>query len=196
LHARESLYRAIQSVAKTVEWYLEDRFVMVALLEGTQAPDLSLTALDGSRYSLYQRLRESPVVLLAFFKVSCPVCHLEFPYLERLHRSYPKMPIWGVSQDDVDSTVTFCKMYGVTFPSLIDSTLASSQHYGITHVPSVFLIGNDRTIRQTIVGFHKSDLDRLGKELAMQAGMTYKPVFTEADEVPEMKPGCMSKQPL
>jgi peroxiredoxin len=169
---------------------------MVALLEGTQAPDLSLPSLDGSRYSLYQRLKESPLVLLAFFKVSCPVCHLEFPYLERLHRSYPKLPIWGISQDDVDATVAFCKMYGVTFPSLLDDNgLFASIDYGITHVPSVFLVTSDRMIRQTIVGFSKSDLDKLGKELARYASSAYKPLFTEADEVPEMKPGCMAKQP-
>src|SRR5580704_7841495 len=113
---------------------------MVALLAGTQAPDLSLTSTDGLRYSLYQRLQESPVVLLAFFKVSCPVCQFEFPYLERLHRSYYTMPIWAVSQDDSDSTVAFAKRFGLTFPSLLDDGLTATVQYGLTNVPSLFLI--------------------------------------------------------
>ena len=169
---------------------------MVALLEGTQAPDLSLTSTDGSRYSLYQRLRESPVVLLAFYKVSCPVCHLEFPYLERLHRSYPRLPIWGISQDDEDATVTFSKMFGITFPTLLDHSLDVSVKYGITHVPSVFLVGSDKMIRQTIVGFSKADLERLNLELATAMDFSSKPLFSAADEVPEFRPGCVSKQPL
>jgi peroxiredoxin len=168
---------------------------MVALLEGTQAPDLSLTSSDGSRYSLYQKLKESQVVLLAFYKVSCPVCHLEFPYLERLHRSFPKLPIWGISQDDEDATVTFSKMFGITFPTLLDSGLDLSVKYGITHVPSVFLVGADKMILQTIVGFSKADLEKLNLELATVMEFSSKPLFSSADEVPEFRPGCLSKQP-
>jgi hypothetical protein len=85
-------------------------------------------------------------------------------------------------------------MYGVTFTSLIDDGLSASGNYGITHVPSVFLVSKDRTIRQTIVGFNKSDLEKLCKQLAEYADVSYKPLFSAADEVPEMKPGCMSKQ--
>ena len=169
---------------------------MVALLEGAQAPNLSLISTDGSSYSLYQRLRESPVVLLAFFKTSCPVCHFEFPYLERLHRSFPSVPIWGISQDDADSAVAFSRMFGITFPGLLDEQLSTSVAYGITHVPTTFLIAEDKLIRQTVVGFNKSDLEKLAVELAMVTGVSSKPLFSSADEVPQMRPGCASKQPV
>jgi peroxiredoxin len=162
---------------------------MVTLLEGTQAPDLTAKSTDGLGYSLYQSLRESHVVLLAFFKVSCPVCQFEFPYLERLHRGYPKIPIWAVSQDDLDATVAFRRMYGITFPTLLDQHLSSTVEYGLTNVPSVFLIGNDKKVRQAIFGFDKVELEKLNLELAMIAGVSSKPLFSSADEVPLLRPG-------
>jgi peroxiredoxin len=168
---------------------------MVELLEGTKAPAVSLTSIDGTAYSLYQTLKESQTILLAFTKASCPVCQLEFPYLERLHRSYPNVPIWGISQDDGDATNAFAKMFGITFPMLLDLKLASTVEYGLKFVPSLFLIGAEGKIKQTIIGFVKSDLEKLNLELAMASGYSSKPLFSVADEVPAVKPGCTSKQP-
>jgi peroxiredoxin len=162
---------------------------MVALLEGTQAPDFKLSSIGGQTYSLSQTLRERSLVLIAFFKVSCPVCQFEFPYLERLHRSYPTAAIWGLSQDDADATAAFAKMFGITFPMLLDFRLQTTVDYGLTNVPSVFLIGDDQKIRQTIVGFVKDDLEKSNLELAMSSGNSSKPLFTSADEVPAFRPG-------
>ncbi len=162
---------------------------MVALAQGTKAPPFSLKGLDGLPYSLTDTIKHSPVVLAAFFKVSCPVCQLTFPYLERLHRSYPAIPIWGVSQDDADATVAFARMYGTTFPILLDDGLETTVAYDLTNVPSIFLIDEGRTIRESVVGFVKSDLELLNRELAQHAGLTRVPLFTAADEVPELKPG-------
>lgn len=168
---------------------------MVALIEGTKAPTFSLNSLEGTRYSLQEALRNDPVVLIAFLKVSCPVCHLEFPYLERLHRGYPSAVIWGISQDDSDATRSFAKMFGVTFPILLDESLDTSVSYQLTHVPSLFLIGKDLTIKQSSVGFVKSDLVKLNELLAESLEQPLVPLFTEADEVPALRPGCMAKQP-
>lgn len=167
-----------------------------ALKEGTKAPAVSLTSLDGTTYSLSQRLKESQLVLLAFLKVSCPVCHLAFPYLERLHRSYPGIPIWGISQDDADASTSFAKMFGITFPILLDDGLSATVEYGLTTVPSLFLVAADGTIQMTSVGFVKAELENLNLELAMASGASSKPLFTSADEVPAVRPGCASKQPV
>ncbi len=168
---------------------------MVALAEGTQAPSFTLHTGDGTAYSLSQTLEKNALVLLAFLKVGCPACQLVFPYLERIHRSYPHTPIWGISQDDADATAAFAKMYGITFPILLDENLSSTVDYDLNIVPSLFLVGKDRSIRKTIVGFAKSDLENLSLQLAVASGSTAVPVFTQADEVPELKPGCESKRP-
>ena len=162
---------------------------MVALTPGTQAPLFTLKSMEGIKCSLQLTLQQSPVVLLAFFKVSCPVSQFEFPYLERLHRSYRSLPIWGVSQDDADATEAFARMYGCTFPMLLDEALESTVKYDLTNVPSLFLISTNQTISRTIVGFVKNDLEQLNEDLASYAKQTLVPLFTAADEVPELKPG-------
>lgn len=162
---------------------------MVALIEGTKAPGFSLAGADNKRYSLQDAAKHNKLIVLAFFKVSCPICQFEFPYLERLHRSYPDVPIWGVSQDDVDATRSFARMFGITFPTVIDEALQTTVEYDLTNVPSVFLVGGDMFIKQTIVGFVKADLEKLNVELARCAEQPLVPLFTAADEVPEFKPG-------
>src|SRR5882724_5663813 len=122
---------------------------MTALSAGTKAPDISLAAVDGTTFSLQSALQKGPV-LAAFFKVSCPVCQYAFPYLARLHKSYgaQKITIVGISQDDKRNTTAFLKEYGVTFPALLDDPngYPVSNAYGLTNVPTLFLIGQDGEI--------------------------------------------------
>ena len=56
---------------------------MAHLTSGKTAPDFSLTGLDGETHSLGSLLHGGPVVV-AFFKISCPVCQFTFPYLQRI----------------------------------------------------------------------------------------------------------------
>src|SRR5208283_4468296 len=94
---------------------------MPALREGTKAPDFSLPALDGGKFSLQDALQRGPV-LAVFFKVSCPVCQYSLPFFERLHKAYgsQKVAMVGISQDDKGNTAVFLKEYSVTFPVLLD----------------------------------------------------------------------------
>ena len=162
---------------------------MVALTEGTKAPSFTLKGIDSVSYSLQSTLRHHSVVLLSFFKVSCPVCQLTLPYLERLHRSYRSVPIWGISQDDADATQAFARMYGLTFPMLLDEGLDSTVNYDLTNVPSIFLVSSEQIIVQTTVGFVKANLEQLSVLLARANQQVEVPLFSAADEVPELKPG-------
>lgn len=162
---------------------------MTALSPGSKAPTFRLLGLDGTHRILTDTLRVEPAVVLAFFKVGCPVCQFTFPYLERLHRSYPHLQIWGIGQDDADATEAFCRMFGITFPILLDQGYELSIAYELTNVPSIFLVGRDLVIDRTIVGFDKQELQGLNKDLSELAGTAEKALFSAADEVPELKPG-------
>ena len=162
---------------------------MAALNPGATAPAVSLPSTEGGKLDLRSTTSKQPLVVLAFFKVSCPVCQFAFPYLERMHHSYSSVPLWGVSQDDKDATTAFARMYGISFPMLLDEALDATVHYDLTNVPSVFAVGADGKIMQTIVGFAKKDFERLNERMAQAAGVAPKPLFTEADEVPELRPG-------
>lgn len=161
---------------------------MAAIAPGTQAPDLSLKSTVGDSLNLNRALKES-VAVLAFFKVSCPVCQFTFPYLERLHRAYPQVPIWGVSQDDLDASSSFAKTYGCSFPILLDEDLSLTVSYGLTNVPSLFLVDKSGKVELTSVGFVKDDLEQLNHKLAQLAGVPVKQLFSSADDVPALRPG-------
>src|SRR5258708_8433546 len=95
---------------------------MPALETGVQAPEISLSFLDDSKFSLKDALKKGPVVA-AFFKVSCPVCQLAFPYLERIFKAYAKNAKFTfvvVSQDNAADTRAFNPEFAVPFPVLLD----------------------------------------------------------------------------
>jgi peroxiredoxin len=165
---------------------------MPALREGTKAPDFSLPTLDGGKFSLQDALRRGPV-LAVFFKVSCPVCQYAFPFFERLHKAYgsQKVAIVGVSQDDKKSTAAFLKEYGATFPALLDDPAGYvvSNAYGLTNVPSWFLISRDGEIKISSVGWVRADVEALNRLLSDANHSSRRRLFRPADDVRDFWPG-------
>src|SRR5260221_6805861 len=159
---------------------------MAALTAGTKAPDISLAAVDGKTFSLQDALTKGPV-LAAFFKVSCPLCQYTFPYLERLHKAQgdKKITIVGISQDDKRNTNAFLKQYGVTFPTLLDDPngYPVSTAYGLTNVPTWFLIGQDGQIEISSVGWVKKDVEDLNRKLAEDQKAPLPQLFQPGGEV-------------
>ncbi|MGA2002671.1 MAG: TlpA disulfide reductase family protein [Terriglobales bacterium] len=165
---------------------------MAALTAGTKAPDFSLSSVDGSQFSLREALQHGPV-LAAFFKISCPVCQYAFPYFERLYKAYGRknVAIVGVSQDDHGNTKAFLKEYGVTFPALLDDPngYAVSNAYGLTNVPTWFLIGQDGTIEISSVGWMKSDIEDLNRKLAEAEQTPPRALFHSGEDVRDFRAG-------
>jgi len=165
---------------------------MPALAAGVHAPDIQLTALDGTKFSLDQALKQGPVVA-AFFKVNCPVCQLAFPFIERIYKAYKtagKVTVVGVSQNDASETQAFNREFGVTFPVLLDSKgYPVSNAYGLTNVPTVFLISQQREIEASLVSWAKDEMEELNQTLAKISGVPEAQIFTAADQAPVFKPG-------
>ena len=164
---------------------------MLEIQAGNAAPVFALSDLDGRQHSLAEALKKGPV-LAAFFKVSCPVCQLAFPFLERMYESYGdgKVSFWGVSQDNVTDTKEFLDEYGVKFPTLIDADgYKVTKQYGLTNVPSIFLIQPDGKVQTASVGFAKKDLETMAAEIAKASGKTPQALFRSGEKVPEYRPG-------
>jgi peroxiredoxin len=155
-----------------------------AMLEaGARAPAFQLKDLKGTTVSLDEILLKGPA-LLAFYKIGCPVCQLTFPYLERLAAG-SSIQVIGISQDDLGATEGFNQRFGVTFPTLLDQAKESypaSNAFGITNVPSLFLVEPDGHIASASSGFSKRDLEALGG----RAGVI---PFRMGENVPEWKAG-------
>src|SRR5260370_28969320 len=108
------------------------------LSPGSKAPQFSLGDLDGTVSSLTEILSRGRV-LLAFYKISCPVCQFTLPFLDRI----AGRPIIAISQDDADPTRRFQKKFGITMPTLLEPEsegYPASNAYGITHPPSLSLL--------------------------------------------------------
>ncbi len=173
---------------------------MAALPEGTTAPDFSLpivfngkfTDKDGGKFSLHDALQRGPV-LAVFFKVSCPICQYAFPFFERLHKAYggQKVAMVGISQDDKRNTTAFLKEYGVTFPVLLDDPAGYvvSNAYGLTNVPSWFLIAQDAGIKISSVGWVRADMEALNRNMADADHTSLRRLFHPGDEVHDYRPG-------
>lgn len=165
---------------------------MAALTAGKKAPDFSLPAMDGSQFSLQEALTRGPVVL-AFFKISCPVCQYAFPYLERIYKAYggKNVTIVGVSQNEKKDTEKFNREFGVTFPVLLDDTKSYpvSNAYGLTNVPTVFWIGQDGEIEISSVGWFRKEMDEINQRAAETLGDGLKPLFSAGEQVADFRAG-------
>ncbi|MEE9234945.1 MAG: redoxin domain-containing protein [Candidatus Acidoferrales bacterium] len=161
------------------------------LAAGRPAPLFTLKDLEGQEHALEDALKRGPV-LLAFFKVSCPTCQFTFPYLERLHQSIRRgdnPPLWGISQDDAPNTRQFAQEYGCTFPMLVEEDgYPVSNDYGLTNVPTLFLIQPSREIQLASVGFDRRDLEAIAEALGRLSGQPVA-LFRPGEPVPDHKPG-------
>jgi peroxiredoxin len=165
---------------------------MAALPAGTKAPEINLPALDGSRFSLQAALKQGPV-LAAFYKVSCPVCQYTFPFLERLHKAYDgqQIMIVGISQDSQHDTAAFMKEYGITFRNLLDDPngYVVSNAYGLTNVPTLFLVGQNGQIEITSVGWVKREVEDVNHKLAAAQKTPPPTVFQSGEEIADFRAG-------
>jgi peroxiredoxin len=164
---------------------------LTQLEPGSLAPSFTLKGLDGKPYSLRGLLDRGPVVL-AFFKISCPVCQFTFPFLQRIFERYASddVSVIGVSQDDPRSTKEFNQEFGVTFPTLIDDQgYPVSNACGLTTVPTIFWIDTGGRIKISGAGFSKNDLEAIAKELAQHRKLSATPLFRPDEVVPDFKPG-------
>ena len=131
---------------------------------GTQAPNFTLSTIDGKRYSL-SSFRGRPV-LLEFFAVWCPYCQAESSILNQVDKNYgPKglqtlgilsspygrnydtsggTDLSGVSKSDVS---WFIQHFGVTHPTLIDPNFAMPNTYGAGSYPTIYVLDKNGVIR-------------------------------------------------
>ncbi len=163
---------------------------MPALEAGALAPNISLPTTDGQPFSLVEARRKGPV-LLAFFKINCPTCQYAFPLIERLHQAHPGVTVVGISQNDKRDTTSFMKEYGVTFPVALDepSQYPASNAYGLTNVPTLFLVSAEGKIQVSSVGWAKVEMEEIHARLTEPGSKGAAPLFKPGEEIATFKAG-------
>src|SRR5437016_5733897 len=133
------------------------------LQAGAKAPSFTLEDLSGGRQALSDILSRG-AALIALYRISCPVSQLALPYLERIAGG--SLQVIAISQDDERGTHRFRETLGLTMPTLLDREEAGypvSNGFGISHVPSLFLVEPDGVISLASQGFVKRDLEAIGQ---------------------------------
>ncbi|MGB8888320.1 MAG: TlpA disulfide reductase family protein [Candidatus Korobacteraceae bacterium] len=165
---------------------------MNALTAGVRAPDFTLPTVDGQPVSLREALEKGPVVL-AFFKISCPVCQYAFPFFERMHRANQgsNLTVLGISQDNACNTQAFLQTYGISFPVALDdpANYAVSNAYGLTNVPTLFYIAPDGEIEISSVGWVKADVEVINQKLAAYRRQKPAMLWQKGDDVRDLRSG-------
>lgn len=164
---------------------------MTHIAVGDMAPNFALRTTRGEEITLHDAL-ERGVAVVAFYKASCPVCQMTFPFLERLYRRYggDGVTFLGISQDDAKTTDAFSARFGITFPVLVDEVdYPVSNGYGLTNVPTIFLVGSDGKTIVSQMGFDKKDLETIAERLAEERVVEKLPLFLATESVPAHKPG-------
>ena len=160
---------------------------MAALKSGTDAPDFRLLDAGGEEFHLRRQLDTGPVVL-TFFKTSCPTCRYGLPYLDRLASALEGTTAESIAvcQDTPGDAERFKLDFDFKTRVVFDTEEADfpvSNAYGLTNVPTVFLIQRHGDIAHTGVGWSRSDIEEIAAKLGVSTP------FSPGEVVLPFKPG-------
>jgi peroxiredoxin len=151
------------------------------LSAGDKAPSFTLPAVDGGE-EITDPWTEGQTVV-AFFKVSCPVCKMVAPMLTKLTDAGVR--VVAVGEDPPAAITAYNEAHNQRATALSQPPpYAVSEAYGLEAVPSIFLIAPDGEIERAIAGWNRDTWN----ELAATAGAT-EPLSTPDDGLRPFRPG-------
>jgi len=122
---------------------------------GFAAPAFTLTATDGTSYSLSDLRGQA--VLVNLWATWCPPCRAEMPAIEKLYGEYKSqgfivLAINMTYQDDPAEIAPFTEKYDLTFPILLDETGAAASAYQLRSLPTSLFINREGIISEVVIG--------------------------------------------
>jgi len=123
---------------------------------GDRAPAFAAETLGGSRFRFEGSA--SRAIVLNFWATWCPPCRAELPDLVRFSsETGPKnIQVWSVNMTSTESSRQavreFARSNNMEFPVLVDPEGSIAHAYGVTALPTTFIIAADGTILAKQVG--------------------------------------------
>jgi peroxiredoxin len=139
--------------------YYEPNLDSQTIPPGNPAPEVDLPLGGGGRFRL--SAMRGKVVLLNFWRVGCPPCRQEIPFLQELYtqRGGPGFAVVGVNTADDPSRVrALLAACGANYPVIIDTTRAAAElarQFGPDAVPLTYIIGIEGNVCKGWFGFDK-----------------------------------------
>lgn len=113
------------------------------------APDFKLPLFDGRTFQLADH--RGQVVVVNFWASWCPPCRAEAPRLQAAYQAYRDRGVVFVGvdiQDTEDAARAFIDEFGLTYPNGPDHDLSITEAYGVTGIPTTFIIDREGRLRQ------------------------------------------------
>ena len=120
--------------------------------------------------------------VVAFFKVTCPVCQLVAPKLQALAEAGAR--VTAIGQDPAPALIAYAQRHGQQVPTVTEPPpYRVSNAYGITAVPTVFLVGQDGIVKETVAGWDRAKWNHLAATVGAP------PLSADGDGLPLYRPG-------
>lgn len=143
---------------------------LLATAFAAQAPNVTLTGVDGSSFSLAGN--KGKVVVLSFGATWVPMTSKELPALQKLVSAHPKASFYWVSTNaakageknfvsDADLQA-FAAKNGLRIPVLRDADKAAYKAFGLTSLPSLIVIDAAGNTKYKHEGFDPDQTDPFG----------------------------------
>jgi|SRR5690625_1291612 len=122
--------------------------------KGDQAPDFTLTNLDGDVVNLSDYLGKK--VLVNFWASWCPPCRDEMPDMQTYHEQYDDAVILAVNMTEaervVDDVHDFLDEFGITFDVLLDENSDVANLYTAYALPTSYFIDTKGVVQEKVIG--------------------------------------------
>ena len=114
-----------------------------------------LTDLSGRQVDLANYYQGDKPIVLNFWATWCGPCIREIPEFIKFQDNHPEITVLGVSLDE-DKTLAalsaFVRRRDINYEILYDEQGAAGRSFGVTTLPTTYVLSPDGTIRQVRVG--------------------------------------------
>lgn len=121
------------------------------VVSAQDAPDFTITDIDGNTRHLYTELNSGNTVVLKFFTNWCSICNATADEVQALWESYQMngddVVFWALNRDQNETNAhatTYRDNHSLTFP-VIGEAYAVAQAYGVVYQPEYYIICPDRS---------------------------------------------------
>lgn len=130
---------------------------------GQSAPDFTLPRLDGDgQLSLTDY--QGKVVLVDFWASWCGPCRLSLPRYDELYQEFGDQGFVVVAinlDEDLSEAERFMTQYPVSYPMVRDAEGVVPTQYGLTVMPTAWLLDSEGQIVWVHAGFRRGDEEQL-----------------------------------